>query len=58
MVFPTDNSDVHERIPSLAVQQADKVRPVPPLACGGGFVVYYAAVFERGPEPVRIRTIR
>jgi hypothetical protein len=54
MVFPIDNSDVHTEIPSPSVQQADTIAPsagVDPAFAGRGlFMVYYAAIFERGPR--------
>jgi hypothetical protein len=63
MVFPTDNSDVRAEIPSHPVRHADTVaqKPAsdPVLARRGLFMVYYAAIFERGrDEQVRTRTTR
>ena len=63
MVFPTHNSDIHPEIPSRSVHQADTIAPSgevgPALARRGLFMVYYAAIFERGrDERVRTRTMR
>jgi hypothetical protein len=63
MVFPTHNSDVRTEIPSSSVHQVDTVAPTPTstpvLTRSGLFMVYYAAIFERGrDEPVKPRIIR
>jgi hypothetical protein len=54
MVFPIHNSDIRTEIPSSAVHQMDTTPSAPPpalvLARAGVFMVYYAAIFERGRE--------
>jgi hypothetical protein len=58
MVFPIHNSDIRTEIPSLPVHQVDAtvsepaMRPL--LARQGVFMVYYAAIFERGGDGLRV----